>query len=613
MAVPGANNIWDGQKQWRGGVDSSVAPTELLPGQIAWATNTTTRETFPQPRPGFNKVATLTGAGLWQGAGTYLNQTGQASLAYSVAGRVYTVGVDVWTTTELTAQVGVNNATQPHAYFCQAEDWLLIGDNLSLPIFWNQSTLRRSNGYLGSQNPSNEIPPGGPMAYGKGRVWIASGNSYKGGDLVGSNLDLADPRDSVLQMTENDYLATGGSFSVPGPGTISGLAFASNIDTSLGQGDLLVFTPDGIWAFDAPEDASTWKSLNYPVQRFALLNYGTYSQNSITKVNGDVYFRAQDGVRSYYYARREFSQAWGQTPISREVNRVLAYDTPQYLPWASSVTFDNRFLMTCAPVPDPTFGVYWNGLVALDFNWTGGIGQQFPPSWEGLWTGLKFLQVVTCRHKGVNRCFAFVANVSQQKIEVWEITTSQQFDFDGTTTTPIAWTIETPSFTFQGPNSAPLDLKKLLNADLWLDKTTGSVSIYAQYRPSLLPLWFPWQQQSICAFTQDCTTATCHSIQPYQTLAFDRIGMGQPQVDTNPSQNTLANWGYDFQVRLTINGFFRLKALRLMAQQIPEAQYGTLANTVCVPTSGETCNPGGCPSVISCNPNDFTYQSSTSN
>ena len=112
------------------------------------------------------------------------------------------------------------------------------------------------------------------MAYGKGRLWVASGSEYYGGDLVYG--DPAYGRDSVIRFTENTFINEGGAFAVSS-GPITGLAFAANLDTSLGDGDLLVFTPTATYAFNAPVDRDIWKDLNYPIQRFALLNFGSFN------------------------------------------------------------------------------------------------------------------------------------------------------------------------------------------------------------------------------------------------------------------------------------------------------------------------------------------------
>ena len=51
-----------------------------------------------------------------------------------------------------------------HVYFQQAENWLIVQDGQNQPYLYNGSTLRRATG--------DEVPVGGPMAYGKGRLWV---------------------------------------------------------------------------------------------------------------------------------------------------------------------------------------------------------------------------------------------------------------------------------------------------------------------------------------------------------------------------------------------------------------------------------------------------------
>ena len=251
-------------------------------------------------------------------------------------------------------------------------------------------------------------------------------------------------------------------------GPITGLAFAANLDTSLGDGDLLVFTPTATYAFSAPVDRDVWKDLNYPIQRFALLNFGSFNHESIVPVNGDLFFRAQDGIRSLIYARRDFTE-WGNTPISRQMVRAIAYDTEFYLYAASAVNFDNRMLMTTQPQKVNGRGIVHRGMVALDFDMVSGMGRKLAPAWEGVWTGIDIFQMLTIRIQKADRCFVFGLN--QDQIGLYEITKNGQFDFDGFDDVPIDWIVETRSMTFAEPGNK----KRLMSAEQWYDQVMGQI------------------------------------------------------------------------------------------------------------------------------------------
>jgi hypothetical protein len=64
-------------------------------------------------------------------------------------------------------QLATNNPQITHVYFQQAENWLIIQDTQNQPYLFNGSTLRRATG--------EEVPTGGPMAYGKGQTFTDRG------------------------------------------------------------------------------------------------------------------------------------------------------------------------------------------------------------------------------------------------------------------------------------------------------------------------------------------------------------------------------------------------------------------------------------------------------
>jgi hypothetical protein len=190
------------------------------------------------------------------------------------------------------------------------------------------------------------------MVYYMGRIWLASGRNYLAGDIV-FNTDTGTPalgfRDSVLGNTENQFLAEGGAFGVPvSAGTITALKPIANINTALGQGELIVFTQNSVFATLVPQDRLEWKNTTTPLQRMIQLANGAFSQAGIANVNEDLFYRSTDGIRSLAYSVRNSGQ-WGNTPISNEVQRILSRDPDSFLPYCSAVQFDNRMLCTASP------------------------------------------------------------------------------------------------------------------------------------------------------------------------------------------------------------------------------------------------------------------------
>lgn len=192
-----------------------------------------------------------------------------------------------------------------------------------------------------------EVPVGTIMAYGQGRLFVASADFTEmvAGDLVQG--DIRNQVANLLRFTETTYLSEGGAFRLPTPaGRITGLSFVATQDTATGQGDLTVYGEHGAGTLYVSLPREQWK--DQAIQRVLFTNIGCTSQDSIVDVNGDQFFRSLDGERSYRMARAEFS-SYGQTPLSAEVSRVLDLDNPDYLDRASGVLFDNRLIFTCAP------------------------------------------------------------------------------------------------------------------------------------------------------------------------------------------------------------------------------------------------------------------------
>jgi hypothetical protein len=483
------------------------------------------------------------------------------------------------TVTNLTSISGispVNSPVLPKAWFCQAEEFLIIQDNQSRPLIYDGATTRRA--------ADDEVPTGGPMAYGIGRLWVARGREYFGGDLVWSDPSLGTA--SLLKFTENDFLNEGGAFMVPWQtGRITALNFTAQPDTVTGEGSLMVFTRSGIFEFAAPVDRTIWKDMEQPLQRFSLLNFGATSHESVSQVNGDLFFRAEDGIRSFFFARRDFN-TWGNTPQSREVEPVMDRDDQALLFWASAITFDNRFMATAEPVWTDT-GVEHRRLVALDFDLISGIRAKVPPAWDGEWVpSERILQLVTVQQDIGRRAFV-IARDEVGKLGIWEFLSKET----GDDSEPPEWSLETKSFQF----GAPLDRKRLTTVELWIDDVEGAYNINAFWRSDNKGCWVPWAR--FTGFGSGCLTTPATNGNgscppPRMPVAQSRNRIGLPiapdrmdQLNCEPFRD-----GYEFQLRLECTGHFVIKKARLVAELLSQEVYGRISDDCeALPEDCQTC------------------------
>lgn len=577
----------DGLVDVSGGMDSGKSPSlasaanpdGLARNQVAFAVNCTSRGGKLKPRPGLKQIrldlSAVDGysAALFQGAEFYDPGNGRPVLVASIGGRQFQYSVNSGAVAELTIAGDPNAPNLNFAYFLQAENYLVIQDGQANPIIYNGAMARRAD------QSQSEVPCGTIMAYTMGRiaVTLTDGYSYRIGDLVfGPSGTLANGyRDAVLKFTENNYLSEGGDLTARVFGTsndlgpITAMRPLAQLDNSLGQGPLQIFTTNGGFSVNLPFDRTTWKNLANPLQAVDLLSFGALSQSSAQLVNSDIYYRAKDGIRSLINAIRYFGQP-GNTPMSREMDRVLAFDDRDLLAWSSAVNFDNRYLLTCSPVKT-AFGVYHRGLIALDLDLVSSLREKDPPAYDGLWIGPKILKVIKGEFNGADRCFIFSLE-EDNTVGLWELTLDNRFDNDAT---PIIWWFETPAYPF----GFPFTLKRLDTGDMWIDDVTGAVVFNLSFRPDRYPGWIAWQSWAECANTTNCQldpATGCLTIKSLQEQFRPRMTFKRPPETVDHVTKRPFCDGYEHQARVSVSGYCEITQLRLHAFERQETAYGPL-------------------------------------
>jgi hypothetical protein len=419
-----------------------------------------------------------------------------------------------------------------------------------------------------------KLPSGESMDYYMGRIWIAAGREYIAGDIVGgpSGTGIYDFTDSILYMTENDYTVSGGAFIVPSQaGNIRALAHAANLDSALGEGQLKAFTRKSVYSVNVTPNRADWATLSEPLQRVEQINFGAVSDRAVVPVNGDLYYRSMDGIRSLTQAIRYFQQP-GNTPLSREVSRILDQDDRSLLRFCSGIEFNNRLLMTCAPYQTP-YGVAHKGVVPLNFDLLSMMEGKLPPAWEGVWEGLNIMQMWKGDFGGLERAFALAYSEENNALEIWEISSTEIFDTNTHGESRISWAVESPSFTWE----RPFTLKELDTIELWVDKLFGTVEFYLYFRPDQYPCWLFWHQWEECSARNECelpeAPADCtYAVQSYRQLYKATMIMPKPPTKCTTSGRP-ANKGYTFQFRLVIKGQCRIRGLVAHAFEVEKQPY----------------------------------------
>jgi hypothetical protein len=524
------NRIYDGWTQLEAGVDAGRASSLIDPNQAVSAENMTFRGGNPTPRPGFRQLTEsfTNGDHGFDANGveigprlpvpanlradySYKNDVFQTALAYSphkgddcimalTGGRLFKIvpSVNSSRVTEITAkdthspyssiQPPVPHASyrnykwSPIAYMVQADKWLIAQDGMAKPIIFDSKDAHRSN--LETTSDLVEVPVGTMMAYGLGRiVVVVAERDVAFGDLFGSHLDTqSDPADSITLFTERNFLAGGFDAAIPfEQGVATGIQFFPQLDTSTGNGQLLVFAERGAASFNMAIDRLLWQTSQFQI--LALLTTGMRGHRSIAIPNEDLWFRGDDGYRSFRQARSD-SWGWSHIPLSTNVEQFLGSDDGKLLKFASSIYFDNRIIGTCSPVwnVDPVNAwrgrVYHNGMVVVDFNVLSTFGTKYKPTWEGHWTigtaftsnlpDIKILQLLTGTFNGVTRAFAFGLDASNQN-QLYELSFDDKDDFNGS----IPWELVTRSFDFKGGGETnQFTENELYDGDMWITEVS---------------------------------------------------------------------------------------------------------------------------------------------
>lgn len=587
MAILEKNRIYDGWNSLAAGVDIGRDASQIAKNQASRMNNMICRGGFgASTRPGIvshdldferrdmtyltnGRFSTVNGVpdesvsnfhdGTFQTASYFAPRGISACIMASVGGRLYKLipkrsrGLDI-TEVELPYR---NRNTIPLAYMQQADRFHVTQDGESKPIIFDGTKAWRAE--------EREVPVGTYMAYGMGRLVVTvNGRELEFGDLYGSHdgregkKNFTDPGDSVLQFTETTFLNEGFraaiSFTL---GAVTGLHFAPQQDSAVGDGELLAFSENGVSSFFLSQPREIWKDSAF--QRITLLNIGGRSHDMIVSFNGDLWFRSDDGWRSYRQARAEI-QGWAHLPMSTEMRDYMDSDTAGLLNHGSAINFDNRLIATCSPRTNQG-RVYHNGLTSLDFDVLSTFGQATRPAWDGHWSKLKFLKLVSGKFEGVNRAFAFAIDDDGLN-QVYELTTDSADDFDG----PIAWELESRSMNFE----QPFNEKEILGADAWIDDVTSEVVVTAEYKSDQEPEWQEWQTIPVIEASSDCQAVTCGGVPTIRKGYFPRRTLMKPPDSCNEQTKRQGRRCFEFQTKLSGTGHCTLSRFRLSAIPIVE-------------------------------------------
>lgn len=555
-----------------GGVSSAVSPDLLPQNQVAWGMNADFRGYKVHTRPNIGQRMTLP-SGLVQGLG-YFNLQGGMLIAM-IGGAPYRLRIGLRAadfSAELIPLPWYNSPIIKQTWMVQTPESFIIQDGQSDPIIYDGSTARRTNRSI------PEVPLGLMMAYGNGRLWVA----VNANQLVAGDIRTADPG-SELKFTETQYLSGGGTISFAQ--NITGLSFIPVTGTT-DYGALLVFGRnflDTVRADITQRDA--WAS--YPgFVTNAMRNVGTPSGWTIVQVNQDLFWRdALGGLRSINTVLSNQANAQyrgapvnSNVSISREVSRLVDFDSQQLLGFSSGVYFNNRLLVTSSPFMNTQGGISHRDLVCLDFSPVSTMQGQAPAAYNGSWQGVNWTKLVIGEFNNETRAFG-ISSDEDGVNRLWEFETDQKNDeyiFDqlsnGSSVInpfPIEAFVEYPRVDFNEPKKR----KRLTRCDVWLSELIGEVVLTAYWRPDNNQKWTLWDSTSQCATVTDDSTIAPHvwkNLLPEQRPLIKSFSI--PDTVDGLSTYDLST-GFGFQLRLVWTGSVKIERAVLWATMVDDTDY----------------------------------------
>lgn len=508
-----------------------------------------------------------------------------SSLLASIAGRIFRIQVK-GNEGHVTSIATGNDPVLTHCWFTQGFEWVVIQDGVGKPILWDGVNKTKLAG-------EGQVPVASVGAFIHGRLVFASAdgtNQIAVGDIVYGKQQTN--TSDIINFTETGYWAEGGAFGAPiYVGDIMGMYAMPYLDTGTGQNELVVLGAEGGISIDLSKPREQW--LDTQLLRISLIGGGCVSSHSLTSLNGDLFFRSAEGVRSFRNARAEFGQTWKQAPISSDVRRWLDYDRPDLLQYNNQVNWNNLLISTCSPQIEGPNNLYagWHrfhkGMVVMDANPESNTVREGAPIWQGMWTGIRPTAIVEGRMEGAHRCFAFSYD-RDGKNRLYEVCNYGFDTFEGIQRKMFSG-YDTSAFGTIERTTNNFDLKTLMGGEMEFKDVKEEVTFSLAVRPDDSPCFVPHHTGKVGC---DCQPRECFlPTLPSQA----RVIFGGMEAKCDPSTNQPISKVHHWQARVRLQGSTGIQGLAYRFEVIAH------------PTNCQTIG-GGCDRIDCCSDADsFSY------
>jgi hypothetical protein len=382
-------------------------------------------------------------------------------------------------------------------------------------------------------------------------------------------------------------------------------------------------TQEGAYGINLPVERDQWAALRSPPVTILANGEGCVGPMAFCMLNGDVLFRSPSGIRSLRRGYRDLTTGWTNRLISWENSRVYAQSHIESLRLSSAAYFDYRAIFTDRPenavewdYPEPGIrrGVVFRWVTPLLTAGISSIAEEKTPAWEGIWSGLKLLQLLPVIVTRKPRLFG-VALTAQNTVALYELDSGRRrdlgSDFVLEPPTPeggvapenqkevhfehdIPWGFESRAFF----TKERLQRKRLKDLELALTGILGDVTVRVLYRQTGATNWQLWGAKTV-TFTP-CLATTCPVATDAAGLPLNppQAGLALPSGNVSPGvlyplrfgdpddQTCLTAMGryppegYSFQLRLEFSAACTLSYLMVRAVVLPRIEAVECESTI---------------------------------
>lgn len=558
----------DGQASFEGGQDSSLPPSRLAENRFAAGVNISTskgvissrygyeRKTLKFPEGGysykFNKIAdfkTIFEGGKFQGYCEYSIGNRDYFLII-ISGVIFLIDIVTYKVRVLTVDKDTQvSETLPRSNWSFAGRFIILFDFPSRPVIIDGFIARRSSA------ANLEIPAAKLGVFNQGRLDFANeGNEWSAGDVVGNELTPDAP------VTANEILLNGSPYYADiyridsiNNNPITGMATLQGADTSTGYGQLIVGSRNQLFAYNTIDGRELWKAGKFG--KSISDKAGFAGPRAMTNVGQDLFFESEDGQLRSLSTSRDEQKKYARVPMSKEVSNWIGKVNPDLTQFAVMTSFKNKLFWAVRPYRIPALrlngsrilDVAHAGMLVLDLDNVSRLGVDSPPAWDGLWTGLRPLDMAV-----VNERMFVMSKDYYSRNSLYEVDPDLNYDrtYEGRKR-PIQSHLYTREHNFQDA----FGLKSLTAVELDITDVEGEFSLDIDWKPAHGSKFFFWKRFACNVPTSYQELDGNGDIPERTPLSFRELRFGLPDNgEANPITKELYDVFKKVQLRFIIKG-----------------------------------------------------------